>query len=805
LRPRPLAVLSLAVGLALVAMPGEVRPQTGLPIEDIRIRGARRTAAEDILATIESEVGGRYEPARVARDVRALWDLRFFDDVRIDLEQTGAGVVLTILVRERPAIRRVILRGNDEIDEEKINEVLDVREGGILDVPQVRRNVVKIRELYSEKGFFLAEVSHRIRRASRGEVDVIFRIREHAEVAVRRIRFVGNRFLSHEQIAEVLGTSEGGPWSFLTDSGMFRQDIFERDMTLISALYYDYGFLDVRVSEPEVALSPDRDSVFITIPIEEGPRYKIGRIQVRDVRADRTERGLLGGRRRVRGMVESRPSEYFSRSKIGRDLLKITNHYKDAGYANVNVEPVTRTDPDRRIVDVTFEIERGPVVYFERIQIRGNEKTRDRVIRREMEIVEGERYTQTRLDRSQQRITALGYFERVDISTRSGSADDRVIVNVEVTEKPTGTFQIGAGFSSVENFIATAQIAQQNLFGHGQSLTLQAQISGIRQLFQLQFVEPYFLDTQWTLISDLFDQSRILPDFRRDSYGGRMTFGYPIWGQDLKLYLSYLYEDVEVSTIGTSAFFGGSSGAFQRLPLANLFDDGLTSSVRGSLQLDTRDNRLFPSSGGFHNLSAEFADERLGSENLFTRYSGFMRWYFPLPLGFVFKTNSQFGLITSPRPEGVPIHERYFLGGIFDVRGYQRFSIGPRLALTSDLDPSSDRIPGGAIVGGNLELVQNLELEYPILDKVGIRGVFFVDAGNAYNLEQSLCEAAGGEPEFRQWDACSVDPFNLRTSWGFGFRWFSPLGPLRFEWGLPFDPLPGEEDIVFEFSVGNPF
>jgi outer membrane protein insertion porin family len=795
----------LAVFFGVLFRAGVADAQTGAVIQEIRVRGARRTAPEDVLASIESERGGRYDPARVARDVRALWDLHFFDDVRVDLEETSGGVILTIVVRERPAIRRVILRGNDEIEDDKIKEVLDVREGGILDVPQVRRNVVKIRDLYNEKGFFLAEITQRVRRVGPGEVDVVFRIREHAEVLVRRIRFVGNRFLSAEKLREVMGTSEGGPLSFLTEAGTYRQDVFERDVTLLSALYYDYGFLDVRVSEPEVALSPDRESVFITIPIEEGRRYKIGRIQVHDFRPDHTERELLGGRRRVRGMITSARGEYFSRSKIGKDLLTITNHYKDAGYANVNVEPVTRTDPEHRIVDVSFEIERGPIVYFERIQIRGNEKTRDRVIRREMEIVEGERYSQTRLDASQQRITALGYFERVDISTRSGSADDRMIVNVEVVEKPTGTFQVGAGFSSVENFIATAQIAQQNLFGHGQSLTLQAQISGIRQLFQLQFVEPYFLGTEWTTIAELFDQTRILPDFRRDSYGGRLTYGYPIWGQDLKVFLSYLYENVDVSTIGTSAFFGGSSGAFQRLPLANLFDDGVTSSVRLSLQLDTRDNRLFPTSGGFHNLSSEFANDLFLSENQFTRYSGFMRWYLPLPLGIVFKTNTQFGLVTSPRPEGVPIHERYFLGGIFDVRGFQRFSIGPRLALTSDLDPSSPRIRGGAIIGGNLELVQNFELEYPILDKVGIRGVFFIDAGNAYNLEQALCEAAGGRPEHDVWDACSVDPFALRTSWGFGFRWFSPLGPLRFEWGLPFDPLPGEEDIVFEFSVGNAF
>jgi outer membrane protein insertion porin family len=458
-------------------------------------------------------------------------------------------------------------------------------------------------------------------------------------------------------------------------------------------------------------------------------------------------------------------------------------------------------------------------VYFERIEVTGNSKTRDKVIRREMEIAEGQKFSETLLERSRMRITALGYFERVDISTSEGSAPSKIKANVEVTERPTGTFQVGAGFSSIENFIATAQVQQANLFGNGQMLALNAQVSGIRQLVNLRFFEPYFLDSPFNFTTELFDMLRAYQDFSQSTIGGSVTFGYPLVDPELRASVTYTAQVDKVSTQPATTFFGTSStvSLFLSLPLANLFNDGFTSSIRPALTYDTRDNRLFPTKGIYLSGSSELASSAYGSENEFWRNRFTGRYFYPLGGGIVLKLNQEAGIVTSPSANGVPIFARFFLGGIFDVRGYRFRTIGPRMPLTSTTDPNSNPILNGANIGGNVEYYQNLEFEFPIVEAVGIKGVVFTDAGNAWNIEQNYCAASGtqsgsapgsGAIPYDVVNPCFNFPgdlLNLRTSWGFGIRWFSPLGPLRFEWGFPFKPLPYEETNVFEFTIGNFF
>jgi outer membrane protein insertion porin family len=388
---------------------------------------------------------------------------------------------------------------------------------------------------------------------------------------------------------------------------------------------------------------------------------------------------------------------------------------------------------------------------------------------------------------------------------------DRIVINVEVVERPTGTFQVGAGFSSVESIIATAQIQQLNFLGRGQSLTLQAQVSSLRQIFALRFVEPYLWDSNWTGAVDLYNTLRVYTDFSRAATGGALTVGYPLIGtNDLRLAATYTGEYVSVSTTGAGAFgIGGAQQSFfTRLPLANLFSNGFTSALGASLTLDTRNDRLYPTLGIYARAGVEVADPYLGSQNTYVRWSGFFRFYFPLFAGLVFKGNITGGLVTSRNPNGVPIYERYYLGGILDVRGFRLRTIGPRLPLNPAIDPNTAVVGQGPNIGGNLEGYYNLEIEFPILTQVGVRGVIFTDGGNVWNTEQTLCNAAAGvfqDPSQRVINPCVVDPLAIRTSWGFGVRWFSPLGLLRFEWGFPFSRLPGEDPSVFEFTIGNFF
>ena len=579
-------------------------------------------------------------------------------------------------------------------------------------------------------------------------------------------------------------------------------------MAVISALYYDRGYLQVSINTPRVMLTPDRSGVELSITIEEGPRYKIRRFRVFERDAEGKEVEPIGGRRKLRGLLRAESGDYFNRAQLLEDLQAVRTLYRDEGYANVLADPETTLDAASHEVDVVVPIVRGPLVHFGRIEVAGNTKTRDKVIRRELEIVEGDKFSETNLERSRRRVTALGYFERVDITTQD-EGSERIGVLVEVAEKPTGTFQVGAGFSSIENFIATAQIQQANLFGNGQSLSLNAQLSGIRTLVNVRFFEPYLLDSSVGFTVDLFEQLRIYNDFSQGTRGGALTFGYPLIDPELNASLTYTLQRDTVSTETTSTFLqGGTSlSAFNRLPLANLFNDGITSSLRPALTWDTRDNRLFPTSGVYLRGSTEIAVDALGSTNEFLRNRFTGRFYYPLGAGFVLKLNTEAGLVTSPSADGVPIFARFFLGGIVDVRGFRFRSIGPRAPLTQSTDPNSSPILNGANIGGNLMFYDNLELEFPILEEVGIRGVIFTDAGNAWNLEGVYCQA-GARSSYAELDPCFDFPgdlLNVRTSWGFGLRWFSPLGPLRFEYGFPFSPLPFEETRRFEFTIGNFF
>jgi outer membrane protein insertion porin family len=806
-----IVVALILVGLAAPARAQETvasdpevpAPATGPAptVEKIDFSGNRKVEDDAMKVNLVSAAGAPLDREKLREDVRALWKMGFFEDIRVEAEQLpGNTVSLTYVVTEKPSIRKILVQGNKELDLDKINEVIDLKRDAILDINKVKKNTQKIRELYVGKGFYLAGVDYELRPVNEAEVDVWLTVQENAKVQIRRISFSGNQAISSSRLRSIMSTSEGGYLSFLSDGGTYQEEIFERDLTLITAYYYDHGHVLVKVANPQITLSADKRFMYINIPIEEGPIFDIGKI---DFKGD-----LFGSKQEYYDRLRTKPKQQFSRSRLGGDMLRLNDFYKDRGFAYVNVSPQTAVNMDQKTVDVTFEIEKGQKVYFERVNIRGNSKTRDKVIRREMKIAEGELYSQTNLDISRARIQALGYFEKVDVSTRRGSTDELIEVNIEVAERPTGTFQIGAGFSSVENFIAQAQISQNNLFGWGQTLALQAQLSGLRQLFSLRFIEPYFFDTRWTFAIDVYNQTLAQTTFARNAVGGSLSWGYPL-SYETRAFVTYKLEDVGVSTSSRNLIFsGGVSAPTSENAVANLFRGGFTSSVRTSLTYDTRDNRLFATRGMFHSLFFEVADNFTGSENIFTRWGGFGRYYRPIWGPFILKLNAELGVVTSRLPQGVPITERYIVGGINDVRGFRPRTLSPLILHQNPGEPTELRtLP----LGGNMQLIWNSEIEFPLFQRVGISGVVFFDAGNAYNLEEKWCsrEASEALQLSRKVNPCFDFPQSLtegiRRSVGFGFRWFSPIGPLRFEWGIPLDRQPGEEPLVFEFTIGNFF
>ncbi len=799
--------------LLLAGQVAQAQTDVSLKVAKVRVKGNKYKETDAIMAHIGLKPGQVFQMARVSRDVRAIWNMGAFDDVQVDVTSGPGGLLVTYIVKEKPTIRKIIVSGNEELDLDKINEVIDLKKNGILDVDAVRRNAEKIRDAYVDKGFYLAQVDYSIRTAGKDRVNVVFKIKEGHKVVVRDVRFLGNRHLSTSKIRKVMRTRIGGFFSFLTSSGKYKQKDFNQDLTMIRAYYYDNGYINVRLGKPIISLSADKRFMYITIPVVEGKRYKLGKIDVKGdlllkvkrhgkvtwipVRPNDGKKYLEAKKQFLR-RIKSKSGTFFKRSTIARDLLSLTALYKNNGYAYANISPLTNIHVGKPVVDITFDIEKGKPVIVERIEIVGNSKTRDKVIRRELVISEGDLYDARRLALSKRRVIQLGYFKSVKLQTRRGTADDRIVVTIRVTERPTGTFQVGAGFSSVENFIAQAQISQNNLFGRGQTLSLQAQMSSLRQIFILRFVEPYFLDSKWTFAFSLYNSLTAYESFNRNATGGTLTWGYPIT-HDLRAYLTYKAEKVKVDTGRSNVLLSGTSQILvpSTAVIANLFNDGITSSARASISWDKRDNRLFPTKGFYHNLSIEFASPYLGSHNVFNRYRAFTRWYYPLyKRDLVLKFNGEIGMIASSKKEGVPIFERFFVGGIYSVRGFRPRSLGPRVQV-----PVSPN-PGAALFsfpkGGNKELIFNLELEFNIFEKVGIKGVVFLDAGNAFDDSENFTlypDVAG----------VRTDKPMLRTSWGFGIRWFSPIGPLRFEWGLPFKRMPGEEKIVFEFTIGNMF
>jgi outer membrane protein insertion porin family len=783
----------------------------GKKIVKLAIAGQGRVSKDDIMATIRLRAGLPCSDSEVTRDVHALWDMGYFKDVQVDAELSGDGIKLTYRVKERPAIGEVVFSGNDEIEKSDIKEKVTLEQGSVLSEATVREQLDKIKKLYAEKGFFLAQVSYKLEARPNNEVTVRFVIDEGDQVTVRRLRFIGNENLKASELRGVMQTSETGFLSFISSSNRYRKEVIDEDVNRLQALYYDYGYLTVEITDLRIELTPDRRHVDITIPIKEGPRFKVGRVKATELDASGNEIEPLPGRKQLRESVDLYPGDWFSRSVVAKDLLDITRYYRDRGYAHVEVAPQTDLHMDTRIVDVVVSIRRGPLVYIQRINIKGNNKTRDEVLRREARIVEGQLYNQSLVERSKERMMSLGYFEKVELSEEDGATPDRIVINYEVAERPTGTFQLGAGFSSQETFLLTGQVQQENLFGRGQSLGFNLQLSGIRQLAQVRFVEPYLYSSDWSMAIELFRILQQLAAFNRDSTGGNLTLGHPLYfiSDDLRLFVNYRLEYVNIAPATGGSF--GSAGAaysvFRFIPLRNLFRSGRTSSVRLSLTFDTRDNRLFPTKGVFITGSTEISDVATLSQTNFIEHLINFRGYHPIIGPFVGKLNVDWGLITSRSGIGVPVYERFFLGGIFDVRGFPLQSVGPRLGGASSYnDPGFLGVqPRGVGIGGNMRFYYNMEIEFPIIQSVGIKGVVFQDAGNSWNLEKTLCEPAprSGDPATVP---CGVHPTRLRTSWGFGLRWFSPLGPLRFEWGFPFRPRkPYEDNVAFQFTVGNAF
>ncbi len=758
-------LFSLSLALFLFSFLPSLPTQAAESIAAIEISGNKKTDTATLLQALSLHKGSAYSRELAHENLKKLYRLGLFSDIQIEKENTTGGVRLTFHVTEKPAISKIVIQGEKEVSEEKILEEITQKTYQILDEKKVGESKRKIKELYIKEGMGLALITSELKPSSDGknEVELHFKITENKGMKVRKISFEGNKVFSTRKLKGMMKTKESGLLSFVTGSGKYRDEAIERDVAFITYQYLNRGYLKVQVDKPEPSALTTGSGIELKFRVHEGEKFKVHNIRI--------EGDILTTEEELLSHFDTLKGNYYSQKLLEEDLLKLQELYGNQGYVFANIRPRPLPDDEKKEVDIVLSIEKGQKTTIERINISGNTTTRDKVIRRELKIVENSLYNETLVRKSKAKLESLGYFESVEFSTPRGSSDDKVVLNIQVKEKPTRSFSVGAGFSSVESFLFNANVTETNFLGRGVSASLLAEVSKKRQQFSFEYNDPHFFDTNWIFRTTGFKLLTHYDDFTRDSFGGEVSFGHYIFDNSA-FTLGYKIEDVQVDdfSLVVPEFFKRDA-------------NGLTSSIVANLQRDTRNNRMIATRGSYNQVSAEYAG--LGGDNNFFRIDANSRWFFPVPFpkNSVLKANARIGYIKSLNDAPVPLFERYFTGGINSLRGFSPRSIGPSLQIP----PSPTEGDTHFVYGGNKLLVFNVEYEFPIYEAGGFRGVIFADAGNSFAEDQDL------------------NPLKIRSDYGFGLRWLSPLGPLRFEWGLPFKRKQGEDPIVFNFTIGSFF
>jgi len=743
-------------------------PKTGLSdqplVEKITIQGNERIQKEVILENIKQKVGEPLSIQTIDDDILRLFKLGYFDSINVYEEPYENGINLIYSFVERPLVKEIEFKGNSEFSSDKLKDALTFKPRTFFDKSAVSASIDKIVSMYKEKGYYNVNVTYDVVPVSTMEVNIVFHIKEGEVVKIGSINFIGNHAFTSEELRSKMESSTPGLFSFITGSGKFNESELDRDITRLTMFYMDNGYINIKIEQPHIFLNPDGKTIDIVINLEEGNRYKISSIDI--------EGDLLYPKEKLMKYIHTKPGEWFNRTKLMDDIFRVTDVYTDNGYAFANVNPETAVNDKDKTVAIMFQINKGLLTYINRITIMGNTKTRDKVIRRQMRVWEGELYKENEIKASKERIYATGFFDNVDISTTKGNSEDdieKMDLDVKVKEGHGGMAMLGGGYSSYQQFFLTAQVQLQNLAGLGTQLNLMAQIGGITKQYSISYYDPYFFDTNWSMGTTLYNMSNIYPGYTTNDSGGSLQLGY--WLVDrLRVYANYGYDN---------SYFSSISSAY-----SYLLTNGVTSALTLGFVNDTRDNPLYTTKGSLVSGSAEFAGGPLGGSFTFLKFDASASKYFPLPLDTVFMINGRIGYGYVPGNGFLPFVNRYFLGGINSVRGYNYRTIGPEMpALLTNTDPFAPTTQ--LLYGGNKMIATTMEYVFPLIKEAKIDGVIFFDTGNAYAENQGYFASP------------------LQMGYGFGIRWYTPIAPFRFEWGFPLNPRPTDQPNVFEFSIGT--
>ena len=724
-------------------------------VTSVATRGNTRIDSGAILQKIATKPGDLYDPAVLREDIKAVFSMGFFETVEVDVEDSAQGRAVVFRVVEKPLISEVIISGASEITEDKIREASGISANTIVNPAKVNEAEEKIRALYKSKGFYNVDVRSSIENDDSGASVVRFNIEERNQVVIREISFTGNNSFDDDELRDAIQTATRSWWtSWLTGSGILKQDVLHQDMERVAAFYHNHGYLDARVGEPDVR--QEEDGLHITFPVAEGPRYRVGSV---DIQGE-----LIKDKSEMMEALKIRDEEYMNRQVMRDDVSRLTDMYAEEGHVYAEINPQVRRSLTGDSIDLLFTVKKGPVVHVNRIEIQGNTRTRDNVIRRDIALEEGSKFDAKALRLSNARLHRLNFFESVNITPRPTMREDLLDLVVDVKEKATGQFSVGAGYSSSDHLLFMGEITERNLLGTGNELSLRASTSGSSTRYSIRFTNPRIYDSMVSGSVEGYNWEREYDDYTRKTLGAGFDIGHPLF-EEWRIYYGYGLSNTDLTDIHPNA-----SQVIQRSK-----DIHVTSEAHIAVVRDTRDKYFSPTSGSRNSISVAYAGGILGGDAEYTKVEGSTSWYFPMFWSTVFHIKGAIGQVFENKDGKLPVYEHFYLGGMNTIRGFESSKISPRDPVT------------GERIGGDKMWYTNLGIIFPLARDLGLDGEIFADFGNVYDVD-------------KDWDFS-----DYKKAAGLGINWASPLGPLRVALGFNLDPKDDEDSSVWDFSVGGSF
>jgi outer membrane protein insertion porin family len=734
-------------------------------VRDIRVEGVQRTDAGTVFNYLPIKVGDRVDNEKASDAVKALYATGFFRDVRLEVE----GEVLVVIVQERPTISQIDIVGVREFEKDTLKKALKdigVADSRIFDRSALDRAEQELKRQYISRGYYAMTVTTTVTPQERNRVAINFTVEEGEIAKIASINFVGNQIFTEKTLLAQMQLSTSGWFTWYTKNDQYSKQKLQADQETLRSYYTDRGYLEFQVDSTQVSITPDKEHIYITINITEGPKYTISDVRLAGE--------LLLPEVELMRLIQVKPGDVYSRAKLTQSTKAISDRLGSDGYAFANVNAVPEIDREQRTAAFTFFIDPGRRIYIRRINISGNAKTRDEVIRREMRQLEDAWYDATRIERSKVRIQRLNFFDDVNIETPAvAGSPDQVDIDVSVTEKPTGNLLAGAGYSSADGLVITGSVSQNNVLGTGNSLTAAFNTSRIGRNISLSYVEPYWTSDGITRTLELYNRditpsSLPVAQYSSNTYGAAIGFGVPITETDT-INVGFRFEHTKLSVPAGSPLI--------YIEFVQEFGSVTNSYIlSGGWARDTRDNILFPSSGL---LQTAYVEAGLPFGDLYYYKTNYLiQWFTPLPLSTVLMLRSDLGYGGGLGGKPLPFFKAYYGGGVGSVRGYETASLGPQDAA-------------GNTTGGRRKIIGNAELFFPLpgakTTDQSVRLSVFFDAGEIYD--------EGTQPQFE----------SFRFSTGAGVAWNSPVGPLKISYGYPLNKKPGDRIQRVQFQVGTVF